>query len=90
MDRRLPKQIDPIISQRMKQELIRKEIPRLAAMSQPRTRMSAVRKPKHIATIPESMDDDVQHGLGITKQRFHTRTLAESPDSEYYQGLHGQ
>ena len=39
-----------------------------------------------IATLPETVTDGVQHGLGITKQRFHTRTLAASPDSEYYQG----
>ena len=39
-----------------------------------------------VSTIPETVTDGVQHGLGITKQRFHTRTLAASPDSEYYQG----
>lgn len=49
-----------------------------------------MKKSNPIVTVPESVKHGVQHGLGITKQRFHTRTLAESPDSEYYQGMKGQ
>ena len=49
-------------------------MPKLASMSHiKKTRISSVRKPikpTPISTMPDTIEQGVKHGLGITKQRF--------------------
>ena len=76
------REVDPIISKNRKNEIVRREMPKLASMGNLRKKATSVRTPGMMSIKPETADDSIKPGLG--KQRFTTRTLMNSPSSEFH------
>ena len=77
------REVDPIIAKSRKNELVRREMPKLASMGALRKKATSVRTPGMVSIKPETADDSIKPGYGIGKQRFTTGTLINSPSSEF-------
>ena len=78
------REVDPIISKARKNEIIKRDMPKLASMGNLKRKATSVRTPGMVSIKPDIGDDSIRPGYGAGK-RFTTRTLMNSPSSEFQQ-----